>query len=54
MEFNKRAIKCYEKVGFKKFGIRRQAYYLKGKFYDEIYMEILRDEYKEIEPYIYI
>ncbi len=52
--FDVNALKLYEKVGFKKFGIRRQAYYLKGKFYDEIYMEILRDEYKEIEPYIYI
>lgn len=42
--FNERAIKCYEKVGFKEFGRRRQAYYLKGKYYDEIYMDIIRSE----------
>jgi RimJ/RimL family protein N-acetyltransferase len=43
-EFNERAIKCYKKVGFKEFGRRRQSYYLKGKYYDEIYMDIIRAE----------
>lgn len=44
--FNKRAINCYKKVGFKEIGRRRQAYYLKGKFYDEVYMDILREDLK--------
>lgn len=40
--FNKRAIKSYEKVGFKVFGKRTEVYYLNGKWYDEYFMEILR------------
>lgn len=43
--FNDRAISCYEKVGFKEIGRRRQSYYLKGKFHDDVYMDILREEY---------
>lgn len=42
--FNERAISCYKKVGFKEIGRRRQSYYLKGKFYDEVYMDILKGE----------
>ncbi|HET6871520.1 MAG TPA: GNAT family protein, partial [Sporolactobacillaceae bacterium] len=40
-EFNKSAIRSYEKAGFNEFGRRREAYYLNGKYYDDIYMEIL-------------
>ena len=53
-EFNKRAIKVYESLGFKKFGTRHKSNYFKGKFYDEIQMEILKEEYNEIEPFIYV
>lgn len=53
-EFNKRAIKVYESLGFKKFGTRHKSHYFKGKFYDEIQMEILKEEYNEIEPFIYV
>lgn len=42
--FNKRAIKSYEKLGFKVFGKRTEVYYLNGKWYDEYFMEILRKE----------
>ena len=42
--FNERAINCYKKVGFKEMGRRRQAYYLKGNFHDEVYMDILKCE----------
>lgn len=42
--FNERAINCYKKVGFKEIGTRRQSYYLKGRFYDEVYMDILKEE----------
>lgn len=42
--FNERAISCYKKAGFTEFGRRRQAYYLKGKYYDEVYMDIIRSE----------
>lgn len=43
--FNERAINCYKKVGFKEIGRRRQAYYLNGRFYDQVYMDKLRDEH---------
>ena len=42
--FNERAINCYKKVGFSEIGRRRQCYYLKGKFYDNVYMDILKEE----------
>jgi RimJ/RimL family protein N-acetyltransferase len=45
--FNKRAIKCYEKVGFKSIGKRREAL-LRGKEkYDILYMDILENEFYE-------
>ena len=47
MEFNKRAIKCYEKVGFKEYGRRRKCVYINGKYYDKISMDILKSEFKE-------
>lgn len=43
--FNKRAIKCYEKCGFKTEGILREEIFRNGKYYDEIIMGLLRDEY---------
>jgi len=44
--FNKNAIACYEKLGFKKIGVRRKAYFVRGQFHDEIYMDILREDFK--------
>lgn len=46
-EFNKRAIACYKKCGFKEYGRRRQSDFLNGKYYDTIEMDILADEFKE-------
>jgi RimJ/RimL family protein N-acetyltransferase len=46
--FNPRAIRCYEKAGFKREGVRRQALYRNGKFHDVILMGILRDEFEEM------
>ena len=43
--FNKRAIKCYEAIGFKEIGRRREAYILGKRKYDEIYMDILVDDF---------
>ena len=40
--FNEVAINCYKKVGFKEIGRRRQSYYKKGEFFDEIYMDIFK------------
>ena len=47
MEFNERAIKCYKKCGFKECGRRRKSYFLNGKYYDVIQMDILSEEFKE-------
>ncbi|MBN1151132.1 GNAT family N-acetyltransferase [candidate division WOR-3 bacterium] len=46
-EFNKRAIKCYEKCGFKTIGSRREASIVAGGKYDEIMMDILAGEFTE-------
>ena len=43
--FNDRAIACYEKVGFKRQGVCREALIRGNKKYDLIYMDILADEY---------
>lgn len=47
-DFNTIAIHTYKKVGFKEIGKRREAYYLNGKFCDEIYMDILKEEYNQL------
>jgi RimJ/RimL family protein N-acetyltransferase len=42
--FNARAIRAYEKAGFRLIGRRRAACVLGGERYDEISMDIIRDE----------
>ncbi|WP_408955420.1 GNAT family N-acetyltransferase [Natroniella sp. ANB-PHB2] len=44
--FNKRAVSCYKKSGFKEIGRRREAYIIGNKKYDDIYMDILATEFK--------
>lgn len=43
--FNEQAISSYKKAGFIEFGRRVQAYYLNDKYYDELYMQILKSEF---------
>jgi RimJ/RimL family protein N-acetyltransferase len=43
--FNKAAVACYEKVGFRLMGVRRMAHYLDGAYCDILYMDILADEF---------
>ena len=45
--FNKRAINCYKKIGFKEYGTRHEAYFLYGKYHDIILMEILEADYRK-------
>ena len=45
-EFNQRAIHCYEKVGFKEIGRRRQARIVGGHKYDVILMDLLAEEFQ--------
>lgn len=44
-DFNKRAQRCYQKVGFKEVGRKRKARFIDGKYCDDILMDILRDEW---------
>ena len=43
--FNERAIRSYEKCGFKKEGILRQEIFRNGKYHDDVVMGMLRDEH---------
>jgi len=45
--FNSRAIRCYEKVGFKRAGMRREARIVAGVPHDTIVMDILASEFGE-------
>lgn len=44
--FNRRAIHVYEKIGFKREGIKRDGCFFNHKYYDMITMSILEDEFK--------
>ncbi|MFZ5352158.1 MAG: GNAT family N-acetyltransferase [Bacillota bacterium] len=45
--FNQRAVKSYEKCGFKIEAVGREAIFRFGKYHDEYTMSILREEYFE-------
>jgi RimJ/RimL family protein N-acetyltransferase len=48
--YNERGQRAYEKAGFKRNGIFRQAAYMQGEFHDMIIMDILKDEFLEMYP----
>ncbi|GMQ58838.1 GNAT family protein [Vallitalea sediminicola] len=43
--FNDRAMRCYEKCGFKKEGVLRQELYREGRYHDIIAMGLLKEDY---------
>lgn len=47
-EYNERAIKSYEKLGFKQEGRIRDELFYDGKFHDSILMGVLRNEFKKV------
>jgi RimJ/RimL family protein N-acetyltransferase len=47
-DFNQRAIRAYEKAGFREEGRSREAILRDGRYFDEIQMGILRDEWIEL------
>jgi len=44
--YNKRAIRCYEKAGFRHEGTRRQSRFHDGQYHDALRMGILREEFE--------
>ncbi|MEW6244240.1 MAG: GNAT family protein [Bacillota bacterium] len=44
-EYNLRGAACYNKVGFVEVGRLRQNVYFNGRFHDEIYMDMLAEEF---------
>lgn len=48
-EFNARAIRCYEKVGFIREGVRREALWRENRYYDVYAMGITRPEFMKLE-----
>jgi len=47
LEYNKRAIRCYEKCGFTQEGIDREGAFIEGKYETDIYMGIIENEYRK-------
>jgi len=50
VEYNHRAVKCYEKVGFKYIGKRRKYMFMAGEYHDVLIYDILASEFKS--PYV--
>jgi RimJ/RimL family protein N-acetyltransferase len=48
--FNERAIKSYEKCGFKVEGVLKQEMFKDGKYHDKIAMGMLREEFLATKP----
>jgi len=47
-DFNERARRSYEKIGFREIGRRRKCILMEGREYDQIYMDLLAEEFREI------
>jgi RimJ/RimL family protein N-acetyltransferase len=47
---NARAIHSYEKVGFRREGVMRRSFRVKGELTDSLLMAILRDEWEAARP----
>jgi RimJ/RimL family protein N-acetyltransferase len=45
-EYNRRAIRCYEKVGFREEGRLREARFIDGQFCDVVMMGLLEREFR--------
>ena len=48
MSFNQRALRSYQKVGFKEIGRRRQARIVGGQKFDVIFMDLLAEEFEPV------
>ena len=50
-EYNERAIRAYRRVGFSVEGRSREAIWREGRFWDEIQMSILEDEWRTVREH---
>ena len=50
--FNEAGYRCYTKVGFREIGRRRECVRIGGRYFDEIYMDILDHEFQASNPAI--
>ena len=44
-DFNRRAVRCYEKCGFRHEGRAREALFQDGRYHDVLFMGILQEEF---------
>ena len=49
LELNKRADACYKKCGFKMEGRKRKHWFYEGKYYDDLLMSILREDWDRLK-----
>ncbi len=49
-EFNRRAIRTYEKAGFQRIGLRREARIVAGKAWGVVLMDMLEEEFRSRWP----
>ena len=47
ISFNQRALRAYEKCGFKTFGVWKESHYVDGKYYDLVHMNITKKEFSK-------
>jgi RimJ/RimL family protein N-acetyltransferase len=48
-ETNPQAISVYEKVGFTKVGVLRHTDFVEGQYVNDVAMDILEDEWRELK-----
>jgi len=48
LDFNRRAIACYERCGFVREGIEREGVWIAGERHSDVLMSILEQEYHEV------
>lgn len=48
LDYNLRAIRCYEKCGFVREGVERESGLVDGVWYDDVMMAVLEDEFRAL------
>ena len=46
-DFNQRAIRYYNKLGFSREGLKRQAFFINSDYHDTLIMSMLQQEWKD-------